>query len=69
MNVLKLCPLEVLRRGEKNLCTKNKRNESLFDRDARFFGSCLVLSFDKKVAFFKNVHFFLPAVFMVAVPF
>lgn len=33
------------------------------------FGSCLVLSFDKKVAFYKNMRFFVPAVFIVAIPF
>ena len=33
------------------------------------FGSCLVLSFDKKVAFFKNMRFLVPAVFLVAIPF
>ena len=33
------------------------------------FGSCLVLSFDKKVAFYKNMRFFIPAVFAVAIPF
>lgn len=33
------------------------------------FGSCLVLSFDKKVAFYKNIRFFVPAVFIVAIPF
>ncbi len=33
------------------------------------FGSCLVLSFDKKVAFYKNMRFFIPAVFAVATPF
>jgi lycopene cyclase domain-containing protein len=33
------------------------------------FGSCLVLSFDKKVAFYKNMRFLVPAVFIVAIPF
>lgn len=33
------------------------------------FGSCLILSFDKKVAFYKNMRFFIPAVFSVAIPF
>lgn len=33
------------------------------------FGSCFLLSFDKKVAFFKNMRFFVPAVFAVAIPF
>lgn len=33
------------------------------------FGSCLVLSFDKKVAFYRNMRFFIPAVFAVAIPF
>ena len=33
------------------------------------FGPCLLLSFDKKVAFFKNMRFFVPAVFAVATPF
>lgn len=33
------------------------------------FGSCFVLSFDKKVAFYKNMRFFIPAVFLVAIPF
>ena len=33
------------------------------------FGSCLVLSFDKKVAFYKNMRFFIPSVFAVAIPF
>ena len=33
------------------------------------FGSCLILSFDKKVAFYKNMRFFIPAVLIVAIPF
>ncbi|MEJ6506019.1 MAG: lycopene cyclase domain-containing protein [Crocinitomicaceae bacterium] len=33
------------------------------------FGPCFLLSFDKKVAFFKNMRFFVPAVFAVAIPF
>tara|TARA_Y100000385_G_scaffold81373_1_gene83268 strand:+ start:541 stop:1230 length:690 start_codon:yes stop_codon:yes gene_type:complete len=33
------------------------------------FGSCFLLSFDKKVAFYKNIKFLAPAIFLVAVPF
>ena len=33
------------------------------------FGSCFILSFDKKVAFYKNIKFLAPAIFLVAVPF
>lgn len=33
------------------------------------FGSCFVLSFDKKVAFYKNIRFLIPAVLLVAIPF
>ena len=33
------------------------------------FGSCLALSFDQKVAFFKNIKFIIPAVITVAIPF
>ncbi|MGB1453615.1 MAG: lycopene cyclase domain-containing protein [Crocinitomicaceae bacterium] len=33
------------------------------------FGSCLVLSFDRKVAFYKNIRFLGPAILSVAIPF
>ena len=33
------------------------------------FGSCLALSFDKKVAFYKNIKFIIPAITIVAIPF
>lgn len=33
------------------------------------FGSCLALSFDQKVAFYKNVKFIIPAITIVAIPF
>ena len=33
------------------------------------FGSCLVLSFDRKVAFYKNIRFLVPAIVAVAIPF
>ena len=33
------------------------------------FGSCLMLSFDKKVAFYKNIKFIIPAIIAVAIPF
>ena len=33
------------------------------------FGSCLVLSFDRKVAFYKNIRFLAPAIIAVAIPF
>ena len=33
------------------------------------FGSCLVLSFDRKVAFYKNIRFLAPAIVIVAIPF
>ena len=33
------------------------------------FGSCLALSFDHKVAFYKNVKFIIPAITIVAIPF
>jgi lycopene cyclase domain-containing protein len=33
------------------------------------FGSCLVLSFDRKVAFYKNIRFLGPAILSVALPF
>ena len=33
------------------------------------FGSCLVLSFDRKVAFYKNIRFLGPAILFVAIPF
>ena len=33
------------------------------------FGSCLVLSFDRKVAFYKNIIFLAPAIVIVAIPF
>ena len=33
------------------------------------FGSCLVLSFDRKVAFYKSIRFLLPAIVVVAIPF
>ncbi|MEE3145018.1 MAG: lycopene cyclase domain-containing protein [Bacteroidota bacterium] len=33
------------------------------------FGSCFVLSFDRKVAFYKNIRFLAPAIVIVAIPF
>ena len=33
------------------------------------FGSCLVLSFDRKVAFYKSIRFLVPAIVVVAIPF
>ena len=33
------------------------------------FGSCLALSFDRKVAFYKNVRYLIPAITAVAIPF
>ena len=33
------------------------------------FGSCLVLSFDRKVAFYKNIRFLVPAIVLIAIPF
>ena len=33
------------------------------------FGSCLVLSFDRKVAIYKNIRFLVPAIVLIAIPF
>ena len=33
------------------------------------FGSCFALSFDQKVAFYKNIKYLIPAITVVAIPF